>query len=371
MTENIITYYDFAEIGYSSYFVNGFAENAGAYRYRFRVSRRMPSILQPLIGGQPYRTICFCICLFSANLNGEKFFFCIDTHDSAKSCHQSGPGYHLPLLAEMKYYFKLNYNGGEIEKDSRLRQHKGKIFPTTVCFPIAIARPDLFLRAIFCRTRGQWDPVNAKKRVTSLIQSPSLKHLRNLRNSRKVLDIFFVNHCYGESHPDVDLFRCKVIDEIRKHSDLNAITGFSKVTIRRRNHSLQLGPYGCERYRKRKYLRNLANAKIGIYVRGTHNCTSFRFGELQALGLPIVGQPLANNQELFYNIPNWSRQFSFETPSEIVGEIRRLLKRPDEISYLSKMNGMIFDTRFTPKAVVSDILNCIIKTVNDKEIVLY
>ena len=103
-------------------------------------------------------------------------------------------------------------------------------------------------------------------------------------------------------------------------------------------------------------MKNLARARVGIYVRGTHNCISFKLGELLALGLPIVGQPIANNRKIFYADSEWSKQFRFETVDEIITEVRRLLKSPSELTKLGEMNRRIFDNQFAPKAVVADIL---------------
>jgi glycosyltransferase involved in cell wall biosynthesis len=101
----------------------------------------------------------------------------------------------------------------------------------------------------------------------------------------------------------------------------------------------------------------MASARIAIYVRGLQNCLSFKFSQLLALGVPVVGQSIINNKDILMNNDYFTQQYAFDSPEEIVREAVKLLADPDKLNKIGRSNASIFDTKFTPQAVVTDILN--------------
>ena len=140
--------------------------------------------------------------------------------------------------------------------------------------------------------------------------------------------------------------------EIQKYPDINSIVGFaSNKKLPGKFASLQLMPYTLK-----EYLGLLAKSRIAIYVRGLHDCLSFKFGHLLSLGLPIVGQTIHNNKDKIMDNRYFDNQFAFDDPKEIVQEVIKVLAKPEKLMTLGSSNAKVFDEKFTPKAVVSDIL---------------
>jgi hypothetical protein len=105
------------------------------------------------------------------------------------------------------------------------------------------------------------------------------------------------------------------------------------------------------------YLEQLARSKVAIYVRGPHDGISSKFGQLMALGKPIVGQSLANNRERLYGFPSIERQFAFDEPEALVARVDDLLQQPEELDRLARSNATIFDRYLNPKAIVTELLS--------------
>lgn len=355
MTRNKITYYDFADIRYSSFFLTGFLENQGNYRHRLVISRKAPSLLRdPMVGGE-WKDLLFSICLFKANLIDDTFYFCIDTRDSCKADPNRGMGYHIPLLKKVKYYFKVNYNDDAIRCDPTLRLYSSKIIPVPLFFPLKIPQLlSFFPRISPCSVTG-WTFGDAKKRIAHLRGLLSLEEIKELRNVEKDLDLFLVTSFYPQpEHSAAMEFRYKIMKEIRKHKNLVSVTGFA--TSYNKKLPGEVAEFQCERYSPRNYLKNLARAKIAIYVKGLWGCLSFKFGELLALGMPIVGQTITNNKSQLSSNEHFRNQFAYDDPKEIFEKATKLLTEPIKMKRLSELNAATFDAKFTPQAVTAEIL---------------
>ena len=105
-----------------------------------------------------------------------------------------------------------------------------------------------------------------------------------------------------------------------------------------------------------EYLRRLAGSRIGIYVRGPHDALAFKFGEMLALGLPIVGQKILHNRSLLAGLPRFDEQFAFETPAEIVAQVATLLQDPTRLAALRGSNTAVFERHLTPAAAMQRIV---------------
>ena len=358
-----IIYYDFNNLDYSSYFLTGFHQNTETFLYKFKVSKNIPPLLFDKKVGDKWKKILFSICLFKAKLTNEEFYFCIDTRDSCDANPNKGNGYHLPLLKKVRYYFKVNYNIDAINNDPNLRDFANKIIPALPFFSIKCPtllpyRP----RIISCSTVA-WTWKDTVQRVRMLKGMLPLEQVRHMRNSVKDLDIFFVlNYYHQKVHSADNEFRYQIMKEIQKHPNINSLVGFTshEKIVPDKYADLQLKPYSLE-----EYLGCLAKSRIAIYVRGLHNCLSFKFSQLLLLGMPIVGQTVHNNEDNIMNNELFDEQFAFDDPKEIVQEAIKLLDDPEKQMALGESNANVFDTKFTPKAVVSDIL----RHLNIKELV--
>src|SRR4030042_1557789 len=131
-----ITYYDFANVNYASFFLTGFSDCEEKPSFRLTVSRSPPARLRERMMEGEWASIVPFVCLFKIGLADEEFYFCIDARDSCRTAPAEGMGYHLPLLDEVRFYFKVNYNEDAVTADPLLKTHAGKIVPVAPCFPM-------------------------------------------------------------------------------------------------------------------------------------------------------------------------------------------------------------------------------------------
>lgn len=336
-----ITYYDFSNFAYLGYFLHGFAENSEAFGYRFGISARLNERAPA-----KFPDYSASAGLFSFDREGREALFCIDTSDSAKL-------FYLPLVECCEFYFKVNYRRSAVMADARLTPHRAKILPASPFFPLAplpAARVRLLWGAL---RRASGGLRAARERRAVLAEMPSLRRLRALRGRPKEIDVFCVLNHYGEAiHAAADLQRSRLIREIRLQPGLNAIAGLTHPTpLRNELADLQVGRYGLA-----AYLAQLARSRVALYLRGVHDCISFKYGQFHALGLPIVGQPLFSEPDLSAGLAGHAEQFAFEEPSALVARARELLERPGELRELAALNAEFFERELAPQAATRRLL---------------
>jgi glycosyltransferase involved in cell wall biosynthesis len=108
---------------------------------------------------------------------------------------------------------------------------------------------------------------------------------------------------------------------------------------------------------QREYFDLNARSRVGIYVRGNHDCLAFKFGELMAMGKPIVGETLMNNRENMYAYDRFDEQFAYDDAQELVERVIYLLENPRVLEELGKANTATFENHFAPKPLVKNILD--------------
>ena len=350
-----IVYYDFGDLAYSSFFIKGFIDNEQEFGYRFAVSKRVPSLLRDQKMHGPWDGLLSTVLIFEVIRPGGTFYFCIDTRDSSQRGVQHGEGYHLPLLNKVGRYFKVNYALDSILGDPVLETHRTTIFPAGPFFPLRVPVQRIRLPRLWPARSMHWTWGDIRRRLRSLVSGATLDELTRLRATPKELDVFFVVRYYANPlHAHDNEVRYELIKAIRQNRDLKSITGLVNVD----DQSLpgKYAEYQCENYGFKSYLRHLAQSRVAIYVRGLHDCLSFKFSELLALGMPIVGQKIKNNAEQLYRNTVFGAQFAYEEPREIVQQLIHVLSDPEELRMVGAANALAFDTNFTPQSVVSDIL---------------
>jgi hypothetical protein len=319
--------------------------------YRFVVTRRIPSLLKhPSMSGE-WVNILFNMCLFKISLPNENYYICIDTRDQNNT--RTGMGYHLPLLKEVKYYFKVNYNTDEVENDPILKKYSEKIMPIPLFFPIKMpSLIDFRPRLLPCRFIN-WKTTNIKGRIRALYDLLSLEEMVQYRNTKKDLDLFFVTTYYNQKHhaPAME-FRYQIMKEIKNNKDINSVIGFTNYKDLPKEYSA----FKFNQSDTRHYLNNVSRAKVAIYVRGLHNCLSFKLGQLLCMGMPIIGQSIVNNKSILYSNLYFKEQFAYDDPCLIVQKAIELLNQPEKMSILGKANAETIDSKYTPNKIIADIL---------------
>jgi hypothetical protein len=351
MLASEITYFDFAQLDYASYFLTGLLEAEREMKFHFRVSRTVPEFLaEPRMG--EWRDILFSVLLFQIRKGARRVYFCIDTRDSWTADAKAGRGYHLPLLAEVDWYFKVNYREEAVQNEPVLIPHARKIVPLGSFFPIRPPSRFQFRPRLRAAPETGWTLADAWKRVAHLRSLIPLESLRRLRGAAPDTDVFFVVYHYGGKHAVDDARRLSLMRELRKVSGYRIETGFSATS----ELGGEFAEFRLPPSAHGEFVKKQSHSRLGIYVRGLHQCVSFKLGQLLAMGKPIVGQPIINHVDWYYRHDYFHEQFAFESPEEIAERCQVLLGQKETLRRWGEANVRTFETYFTPRRVVEPIL---------------
>jgi hypothetical protein len=236
-------------------------------------------------------------------------------------------------------------------------------------FRIAPPQPWRFLPEVIGLGSPRWPRQIIERRIRRLFGSPKISQYQKMRQMENEIDVYFPVFLYPkEWNPNfgpMNLRRMAIIDELMKLKDYNIFTGFVYYSdsftdfaqYADKQYKSKYEKYLMPRVQQKTHVEYTAGSRIGLYQRGTDNCTSFKFGELMALGKAIVGETLYNNKEQLYAYPCFDDQFAYDDPVELVARIDYLLSHPDELEELRRLNAHTFDTMLSPKPVVSDMLD--------------
>ena len=147
-----------------------------------------------------------------------------------------------------------------------------------------------------------------------------------------------------DHHVQTTQLRARLVRALRERTDLHVVAGLvSNKPLSGDLADLQMAPLSYP-----DYLRNLARARIVIYIRGVHDCHSFKLPEYLAMGKPIVGQRLLNNADTLYANAHFDEQFAFEEAAEIVDTVAQRLADPPWLDAISAANAHTFDEEIGP-----------------------
>ena len=235
-----------------------------------------------------------------------------------------------------------------------LSKYKEKILPALPFFAVKSQKFLSYLPRLLPNRSVQWTFSDSIRRLKMLRSMLPIEEIIDMRDEKKQHDIFFVVTYYHEDvHIPDNEYRYQIMEELKKHPDIKSLVGFIsyKKIPEKKYADLQVDAYPLK-----EYLRCLARSRVSIYVRGLHNCLSFKFNQLLLLGLPVIGQTLSNNQENLMENKYFNEQFAFDDPKEIVDEIARLVTNPERQKMIGESNKQVFEDKFTPKHVVEDVL---------------
>lgn len=345
-----IIYFDSGEVERISFYINGFLHNQKKFNYKFLIKREKPGFMKQSSQNEEWHKSELGFFEFKNGHNS--FFFCIDRNDPSTTYRNEG--YLISVLEEVKYYFKVNYNVDEIEKEPRLKEYREKIVPLGPSFPLHIKNMNRFMSRIIPGKKNNWTFQIFVERMNLMFRFPGLSYFRRLRKIKPDLNLFFVVPFY---HNQIELndYRYELMKSLESLIKTNIIIGFAS----RRKLPDKYQYFKQPVYEMRSYLRHLARSKVTIYIRGPHNGISSKFGQLMAMGKPIIGQTIHNNRELYYQNQFFDEQFAYDEPGEIARQVHRLLQDPEKAASFAKANAHTFDTRFSPEVTVSHIIETI------------
>jgi len=342
-----IVYYDFADIRYSSFYSTGFRLNAARCGYRFQFSRKVPRLLDDPAVRVNWRndSTRACLLLYRFTSGEDDYYFCIDTHDYSRS-------YPWPLLERVRAYFKVNYDPDQVPRDRDYAAQVEKIKPVMPFFPLRDGRVERLPRLLPSRTMA-WNHHDMARRIIDAPRVPTLQALRALRGGDKAHDVVFLSAYYPEAvHAPAMELRYELMREFDRLGFSRSLYGFAT----RMKLPEPFATYSMPRFSFEDYLRALAQARLAIYVRGCLDCISFKFEEYLCLGVPVVGQTIANNRERLTGLPHVAEQFAFDSPGDIAREAAVLLGEGDRSRALAESNARVFDTDLSPQATTAEVL---------------
>ena len=362
-----IVYYDGSTLPYMSAFVSGLKQLSNDIGFDFRVSKALPAFMNEMqfevarsfidkTGFNDSQGIALnCTGLFHAHLSdGSSFYFCIDASDHAefsKTADGVYYGYHIPLLENVGFYFKVNFNKKALASVPVPETLMNRIRPLPVVYPAPIADYWNYLPAglpmgLLSKRRGF-----AVQRMKDLFNLVSMGNLSRFRSAQKSLDTFFVVNYYDKAQDNE--FRLELIARLRESRGLNAVAGFAS------HHPLPspYEPYRVNRYRIADYMGMLSKSRVSIYCRGVHQCLSFKLGSYLEMGQPIVGQQLRNNQEFYSTHAAIWNQFAHDEPVDIVAAVQEAIRQPAMLNELSAVNSEFFDKHLSPVGLAGRIID--------------
>lgn len=365
-----VSFYDTSTVYYSGYYLNGFNELKKSQPLAVNIVNTLPARLKSAIQNPEWQHLLFAMALFKFHNNDKEWYFCIDTHDanSVNAINHSG-GYHLPLLQCVDAYFKVNYHPEIIEHTPELKIFREKIhsisqfFPLRPNSPLALSRRLMLAPALLGFRPGldhnqpyRGYKADALNRLRDLKNFPSLEQITARRNTHKDIDIFFVTSFrHDPRHVAVMERRHQIMKQLAHTPALNIIKGFSsyKTKTLPQKYAQESHP----RLNQLEYLDMLSRAKIVIYTQGTSGCISSKFSLAMALGIAVIGEPLANNPELLATHTHLKQQFSYTDPDELVERAIHLATHPEQAHELGSLNAKLFDTHLAPRATAEYLLN--------------
>lgn len=330
-----VVHYGLCSLAYSSFVLHGLGEMAADGKIDVMVKRRAPADLRTAGGGHPYLQM---IPVFDAIDGSNRTRFCMDNHDKADFVHRG-------LLGHVDHYFKLNHDPEVLDSLDLDPADRKKI--TAFGAPISPIRLDWRIHRPRLRPDGEmaWGIRDALRRIRHLQRLARLEDLIDLRSVPKSVDVVFVNRIYGQpNHKPTNDFRYEVGRRLATHPDINATVGFIGPGV-----SGKFERYATSEDKPEEHVRRLASSRIGIYVWGTHRCLSFKFSELLALGLPIVGQTIPQDRESLGSLARLDEQFAHNDPQALVDGVEATLGDEILMQDLARSNRRLYDETLGPR----------------------
>ena len=336
------------------------------------ISHTIPAQFKSALQNKDWQHLLFTMHLFKYRKGEKEYFFCIDTHDSNDiDVHTRSRGYHLPLLQQVDAYFKVNFNPEIIARTPILKVFDSKIYSIPQFFPLKPSLP--FSLSHKLALPSKWfgytpglsyiQPYDghlseAKYRLRDLKNFPTLKQVIAYRKAPKNIDIFYVtSYRHQERHEKIMQHRLRVMKKLADIPTLKTVQGFTSY------HALpeEYVHESRQRLSQMEYLETLARSRIVIYTQGIESCISSKFGLAMALGVTVVGEPLANNPQMLTTYPHLKEQFGYTDPDELVNQAIRLANDPDKTQTLGTLNAAMFDQYLAPRPSANYVLQILDK----------
>jgi len=355
-SDDRIVYFDFSNLHFTGFYLNGLIDGQKRLNFRFSVSRRAPAAVRDALMAPKWLGLRFAMAAFEATTQGRRSLCVIDAHDANRLDSEGAQfGYHLPLLEAADWYFKANFDPLAVQRDPILARHAAKILPITPFIPLRPTQRYRYAPRLLPSSRDAWRTDDCRGRLRILRSPITLDRIRSARGRTKDIDVFFLtSYRRGERHQAATAMRCKLLESLAALGLPNTLLGFADDS----DLPARAAAFRQPRLPLSEHLGQLGRARIVIYTRGLHDCISSKLSLALGVGATVVGQPVINQPELFRPQEMLARQLAFETPQAIVTRVKELLADPAQTAELSRFNKTFFDDWLT----TSSVADCIIDT---------
>jgi hypothetical protein len=271
-------------------------------------------------------------------------FAAIDVGDSSDPARRYA--YQVDVLQAVDIYFKSNVNRRSLTYAAGLSGDGPKIRDLPFSFAVR-PKPGLGLLAnAFLRKANAAGVREFVDTIRTMRAMVPLSYFDRVRNRQKERDYTFLVSYY--SHPDHkedNDYRLELIRTLREDSSLNGVAAFASTAPIPSPYDKFTSPFVS----MRMLLRMYATSRAAIYVRGLHDCLSFKLGQYLALGMPIAGQQIFLDNRFARAIPAFETQFQCATPNDIVRSLKQLLREsPVHADAIGQANLSYFRETVSP-----------------------
>jgi hypothetical protein len=256
-------------------------------------------------------------------------------------------GWDFTLLEACSTYFKTSISPESVAHP-KLAPYRHKIRPIAPVYPIRPTKPYLSYPLLPRHPQSAF----RKRRLTDLLRLPTLKWMEETAKTPRTRDYYFVTAYYrGAEYDEMNAQRALLIAELRSSRALTGVAGFA---------SRDPLPPEYEGFRlpwvaMTSYLRDLATARVGVYVRGIDENPSFKLAQYMQLGLPVVGERIVHqtDQQWFFDIQHDA--LGIDDPKEIVRAVERVAADPKARQRLSEQSSRVFREHLSPDALAGQL----------------
>jgi hypothetical protein len=345
-----VTFYERGLFQFSSFFLTGLQKLDELGEISLTIRRRGP---QPPVG-----RIALSL-LLDIEMGGDSFSICIDTRDQARpdadirfrdadGGHAFDPG----LLERVRWYFKVNYNAQAIGRAPELQEHKHKIIPAGVFTPVRSSNYLRYLALPDKDPENGWARRDAFRRLRHIRRTSTMDGVSRIRSGPRREDLFFVVPYYGEPGlEEMDEYRVELAQALKALKGIEATIGLVG------NLPPALSDLKLDLMPMHTHVARIGQARLAVYIRGVHNCLSFKLGQYLAFGLPLVGQPLFND----LGVAEVAQGGAFdhlchEAPAEIADAVGALLGDRAALGTAANASGTFYDNHGAPVPTMRRIL---------------
>jgi hypothetical protein len=249
-------------------------------------------------------------------------------------------------------YFKLNHNPAELDSLGLPDRLQARIRP--VRSPISPLRLGRWEHRPALRTVSEvrWGNREKARRIRHLSRLATLEEIRALRSTPRTVDVVFAVRIYKEAHHEpLNDLRYEIARRLDAHPDIDATIALIGKTDGR------YARFAATEVPTRRHLAQLASSRVGLYIWGPHRCLSFKMAELLALGLPVVGLPIAQDRASLGRHRHLAEQFAYEDPAALVDGVAKALDDRSRLDELRAANTELFDRELAPEPTARRILD--------------